>query len=150
MKVVLLEDVKGTGKKDQIIEVSDGFARNFLLPKKKAKEATTETLNAIEKAKQAAAFREAQKKQEAEVLSKTLKGKVVNVTARGGEAGKLYGTVTNQEIADALKAQLNVDLDKRKIELDEPIRTAGQHFATLRLNAGISTRVIVNVTVTAK
>ncbi len=150
MKVILLEDVKGTGKKDQILEVSDGYARNFLLPKKKAREATPENLNAIERAKQAAAFREAQKKQEAEILSKTMKGKVVHVTARGGEGGKLYGTVTNQEIADALKEQHNVDLDKRKIELDEPIRTSGQHFATLRLNAGISTRVIVNVTVTSK
>ena len=147
MKVILLDDVKGTGKKDQILEVSDGYARNFLLPKKKAIEATPEALNSIQRAKQAAKFHEDQKKAEAEALARELKGKVVQVTAKGGEGGKLYGSVTNQEIADALKAQHKVDLDKRKIELDEPIRTAGQCFATLRLNAGIATRVIVNVTV---
>ena len=147
MKVILLQDVKGTGLKEQILTVSDGFARNYLLPKKLAVEATNEAVNAIEKAKQAVKFREEHKKQEAEVLARALKGKIVNIAARGGEGGKLYGSVTSQEIADALKAQHSVELDKRKIELDEPIRAAGQVFATLKLSAGVSARVIINVTV---
>ena len=150
MKVILTKDIKGTGKKDQIIEVSDGYARNFLLPRKLAKEATATELNAISTARSAAKHREDVKKAEAEATARELKGKVVQLTARGGEGGKLYGSVTNEQIAEALKAQHGVELDKRKIELEDSIRTAGQTFATLKLYAGVSTRIIVNVTVGAK
>ena len=89
MKVILLKDVKGTGKKDQIIEVSDGYARNFLLPRKIAREATAEAMNSVEKAKAADKHREEVKKQEAEAQARALKGKVIQLTARGGEGGKL-------------------------------------------------------------
>jgi large subunit ribosomal protein L9 len=150
MKVILTKDIKGTGKKDQIIEVSDGYARNFLLPRKLAKEATATELNAISTARSAAKHREDVKKAEAEATARELKGKVVQLTARGGEGGKLYGSVTNEQIAEALKAQHGVELDKRKIELEDSIRTAGQTFATLKLYAGVSTRIIVNVTVGSK
>ncbi len=145
MKVILLKDIKGTGKKDQIIEVSDGFGRNYLLPRKLAIEATAETLNAIERAKEAARHREDVKRDEAEKAARDLKGKVVIVKVRAGEAGRLYGSITTQEIADALKEQHGLDLDKRKIELDEPVRTLGQTTVTLKLNAGVSTRMILNV-----
>ena len=148
MKVILTQDIKGTGVKDQVLEVSDGYARNFLLPRKLAVEASAEALNSVQKAKQAAKHRDDVKRAEAEALSHILKGKVINVSARGGEGGKLYGSITSAEIAEALKEQHGVELDKRKIELDDPIRAAGQTLATLRLNAGVSTRVIVNVTVT--
>lgn len=150
MKVILLQDIKGTGKKDQIMEVSDGFARNYLLPRKLAREATSEALNSIEKSKSAQKHRDDVKKQEAEAKAHELKGKVVMVSARGGEGGRLYGSITAQEIGDALKAQHGVDIDKRKIELDEPVRTAGQTLFTVKLAAGVSTRMLLNVVVSGK
>ena len=150
MKVILLQDIKGTGKKDQILEISDGYARNYLLPRKMAKEATAETLNALEKSKGAEKHREEVRRQEAEVRARELKGKVIQLEVRGGENGKLYGAVTNDQIAAALKAQHGVEVDKRKLELEEPIKTAGQTFVTLKLFAGISTRMIVNVKIQKK
>ena len=150
MKVILLQDVKGTGKKDQIVEASDGFARNYLIPRKMAREATSEAINAIEKSKSADKHREDVRRAEAEERSRKLKGKVVQLTVRGGENGKLYGTVTNDQIAAALKEQHGVEVDKRKLELEEPIKSAGQAFVTLKLMAGISTRMIVNVKIAEK
>ena len=150
MKVILLQDIKGTGKKDQIIEASDGFARNYLIPRKLAKEATAEALNSIEKAKSADKHREAVKRAEAETTARELKGKVIQLTVRGGDNGKLYGAITNDQIAAALKEQHGYEVDKRKLELDEPIKNAGQSFVTLKLMAGISTRMIVNVKVVTK
>lgn len=148
MKVILLQDIKGTGKKDQIIEASDGFARNYLIPRKMAREATAEAVNSIEKSKSADKHREDVRRNEAEVKARELKGKVIQLSVRGGENGKLYGAITNDQIAAALKEQHGYEVDKRKLELDEPIKTAGQSFVTLKLMAGISTRMIVNVTVT--
>ena len=150
MKVILLQDIKGTGKKDQIIEASDGYARNYLIPRKMAKEATAEVLNSIQKAKAADKHREDVKRNEAEVKARELKGKVLQLQARGGENGKLYGAVTNEQIAEAVKQQFEIDIDKRKIEIDEPIRSAGQTSVTLKLFAGISAKVLVNVTVSGK
>ena len=148
MKVILLQDIKGTGKKDQIVEASDGFARNYLIPRKMAKEATAEAINAVEKSKSADKHREDVRRSEAEAKARDLKGKVIQLSVRGGENGKLYGAITNDQIAAALKEQHGFDVDKRKLELDEPIKTAGQSFVTLKLMAGISTRMIVNVKVT--
>lgn len=150
MKVILLQDVKGTGKKDQIVEASDGFARNYLIPRKMAREATAEALNAIEKSKSADKHREDVRRAEAETKARMLKGKVVQLSVRGGENGKLYGTVTNDQIAAALKEQHGAEVDKRKLELEEPIKSAGQAFVTLKLMAGISTRMIVNVRIAEK
>ena len=150
MKVILLQDVKGSGKKDQIVEVSDGYARNFLLPRKLAREATAEALNAVERARSAEKHREAVRIADAEEKARALKGKVIQITARGGEGGKLYGTVTNEQLAQALKEQHGVEVDKRKLELEEPIKSAGQAFVTLKLMAGISTRMIVNVKIAEK
>ena len=150
MKVILLQDVKGTGKKDQILEISDGYARNYLLPRKLAREATVEALNSIERAKSADKHREEVRRAEAEQQARDLKGKVVQLSVRGGENGKIYGSVTNDQIAAALKEQLGVDVDKRKIEVEEPIKNAGQAFINLKLMAGVSTRMIVNVKVVTK
>ena len=141
MKVILLKDIKGTGKKDQILEVSDGYGRNFLLPRKMAIEATSEALNSIEKSKQAAKHREDVKRDEAEQTARALKGKVVIVKVRAGEAGRLYGSITTQEIADALKAQHGIELDKRKIDLDEKVTSVGQTSMTLKLSAGVPTKM---------
>ena len=145
MKVILLSEVKGTGKKDQIVEVSDGYARNFLLPRKLAREATNEALNAIDTAKRAAKHRDDVKREQAEQKARELKGKVVVLRLRAGENGRLYGSVTNEQIADALREQHGVEVDKRKIELEEPVKAVGQVLATVRLAAGVSTRMIVNI-----
>ena len=150
MKVILLQDIKGTGKKDQIVEASDGYARNYLIPRKLAKEATAEALNSIEKAKSADKHREAVKRAEAEAKARELKGKVIQLSVRGGENGKLYGAVTNDQIAVALKEQHGYEVDKRKLELEEPVKTAGQTTVTLKLMAGISTRMLLNVKVVTK
>ena len=147
MKVILLQDVKGSGKKDQIIEVSDGFARNYLLPRKLAREATADALNSIQKQKEAEKHRDEVKRLEAEEMAKKLRGKVVQIEARGGANGKLYGAVTNEQIAEAIKAQYSVDVDRRKVEPEEPIKTQGQVPCTVRLSAGVATRMILNVTV---
>ena len=130
MKVILLQDVKGSGKKDQIVEVSDGYARNFLLPRKLAREATAEALNAVERSRSAEKHREAVRIADAEEKARALKGKVIQITARGGEGGKLYGTVTNEQIAQALKAQHGVEVDKRRIEPEEPIKSQRRRFTT--------------------
>ena len=148
MKVLLLQDVRGSGKKDDIVDVNDGYARNYLIPHKLAKEATSETLNSVQRAKDAQAHREEVKRQEAEAKSRELKGKIIRLTAKGGENGKLYGSVTGDMIAEALKNQFGVEIDKRKIEQEEPIRAAGQSFVTIKLWAGINVRMTVNTTVT--
>lgn len=146
MKVILLKDFKGSGKKDQIIEVSDGYARNFLFPRKLAVEATASAVNAVENAKSAASHKKAKEKQEAEAQAAKLKGKVIKVSAKAGEGGRLYGSITNQEIAEALKAQHGVEIDRRKIDLPEPIRSAGIVEVTVKLTAGVSTQMKVEVT----
>lgn len=150
MKVILLQDIKGTGKKDQIIEASDGYARNYLIPRKLAKEATAEAMNSIEKAKSAERHREEVKRQEAEQKARELKGKVIQLAVRGGENGKLYGAVTNDQIAAALKEQHGIEVDKRKLELEEAVKTAGQTFVTIKLMAGVTARMILNVKVVTK
>lgn len=150
MKVILLQDVRGSGKKDQILEVSDGYARNYLLPRKLAVEATAEAVNAIENAKSAARHRDDVKKAEAEQKARELKGKVVIVTVRGGEGGKLYGAITNDQIAQAIKEQHGLEIDKRKIETEGSIKTAGQSMLTLKFAAGVSTRLLLNVVVSGK
>ena len=131
MKVILLKDIKGTGKKDQIIEASDGFARNFLFPKGLAREASATNLNAIENAK-------------AEETRKALAGKAIKIVARGAEGGKLYGSVTAQEIADELFKQYGVKVEKRRIDVAN-IRNAGDFTVSVWLYAGITAEMTAKV-----
>jgi len=145
MKVILLQDIKGTGKKDQIIEVSDGFARNYLFPKKLALEASRASLNAVEKAKSAEAHREQVRREEAEALADRLKGQVVTVHARAGEGSRLYGSVTSQEVADALAAQFDVKIEKRRVELTDPVRTVGDSEIGVWLYAGVTAKMVLRV-----
>ena len=112
--------------------------------------AITVALNAIEKSRSADRHREEVRKQEAEKRSRELKGKVIQLEVKGGENSKLYGSVTNDQIANALKEQHGIEIDKRKLEQDEPIKSAGQAFVTLKLYPGISTRMIVNVKIQGK
>ena len=127
MKVILLQDVKGKGKKGQMLEVSDGYARNFMLPKKLAIEATADAINTMRMNDKAAAEKAARERAEALEISKQLREMTVVVTAKGGGAGKLFGSVTNQEIADALKTQSGIALDKRKIVVSDPIKNVGTY-----------------------
>jgi large subunit ribosomal protein L9 len=122
MKVILLQDVKGKGKKGQMLEVSDGYARNFMLPKKLAVEATADAINTMRMNDKAAAEKAAKERAEALEISHKLKELILVVTAKGGGAGRLFGSVTNQEIADALKAKTGIALDKRKIVIADPIK----------------------------
>ena len=148
MKVISLQDVKGTGKKDQIVEASDGYARNFLFPKKLAVEATSTALNAVQKAKAAEQHREDVRRAQALELSRKLAGRVIRVTARAGEGGRLYGSVTAQEIAVALEAQHGAKVEKRRIELPEPIRTATDTEVTVWLYPGVTAKMTVKIDTT--
>ena len=144
MKVILLKDIKGTGKKDQIFEASDGFARNFLFPKGLAREASATNLNAIENAKAAQKHREDVERAKAEETRKALAGKAIKIVARGAEGGKLYGSVTAQEIADELFKQYGVKVEKRRIDVAN-IRNAGDFTVSVWLYAGITAEMTAKV-----
>ena len=127
MKVILLQDVKGKGKKGQMLEFSDGYARNYMLPRKIAIEATADAVNTMRMNDKAAAEKAAKERAEALEISKQLREMTLVVTARGGGAGRLFGSVTNQEIADALAAKTGIRLDKRKIVIADPIKAVGTY-----------------------
>ena len=146
MKVILLKDIKGTGKKDQIIEASDGFARNFLFPNGLAREASATNLNAIENAKAAQKHREDVERAKAEETRKALSGKAIKIVARGAEGGRLYGSVTAQEIADELFKQYGVKVEKRRIDVAN-IRNAGDFTVSVWLHAGITAEMTAKVEV---
>ena len=145
MKVILLQDVKGKGKKGQMLEVSDGYARNFMLPKKMAIEATADAINTMRMNDKATQERIAREKAEALALSKQLREMTVVVTAKGGGAGKLFGSVTSQEIADALKAKSGIVIDKRKIVVSDPIKNVGTYTATCKLGYEITAPLTVKI-----
>ena len=144
MKVILLQDVKGKGKKGQMIEVSDGYARNFMLPKKMAIEATTDAINTMRMNDKATQERIAREKAAAMDISKKLRELTLVVKAKGGGAGRLFGSVTNAEIADALAKQ-GVKLDKRKIVLNETIKNVGTYTATCKLGYEITAPLTVKI-----
>ena len=145
MKVILLQDVKGKGKKGQMLEVSDGYARNFMLPKKLAIEATPDAINTMRMNDKATQERIAKEKAEALALSKQLREMTLVVTAKGGGAGRLFGSVTNQEIADALKAKTGITIDKRKIVISDPIKSVGTYTVTCKLGYEISAPLTVKI-----
>ena len=144
MKVILLQDVKGKGKKGQMLEVSDGYARNFMLPKKLAIEATPDAINTMRMNDKATQERIAREKAEAVAISKQLREMTVVVKAKGGGAGRLFGSVTNAEIADAL-AKNGIKLDKRKIVLGETIKNVGTYTATCKLGYEITAPLTVKI-----
>ena len=145
MKVILTQDVKGKGTKGQMIEVSDGYARNFMLPRKIAIEATPDAVNTMKMNDKATQERIAREKAEALEISKTIRGLTVVVKAKGGGAGRLFGSITNQEIADALKAQSGINLDKRKIVLADTIKSVGTYTATCKLGYEITAPLTVKI-----
>ena len=133
MKVILLTDVKGKGKKGQMIEVSDGYARNYMLPRKIAIEATTDAVNTMRMNDKATAERQAKERAEAVAISKQLRELTLVVKAKGGGAGRLFGAVTTNEIADALKKNAGITIDKRKLVLDENIKNVGTYTVKAKL-----------------
>jgi large subunit ribosomal protein L9 len=145
MKVILLQDVKGKGKKGQMLEVSDGYARNYMLPRKIAIEATVDAMNTKKMNDKAEAERIAREKAEAMEISKQLRAMVLTVTAKGGGAGRLFGSVTNQEIADALKAKSGITLDKRKIVISDPIKAVGTYTVNCKLGYEITAPLTVKI-----
>ena len=145
MKVILLQDVKGKGKKGQMLEVSDGYARNFMLPRKIAVEATADAVNTMRMNDKATQERIAREKSEAMEISKKLRDLTVVVTAKGGGSGRLFGSVTNQEIADALKEKSGISLDKRKIVMAEPIKNVGTYTVTCKLGYEITAPLTVKI-----
>ena len=145
MKVILLQDVKGKGKKGQMLEVSDGYARNFMLPKKLAIEATPDAINTMRMNDKATQERIAKEKAEALALSKQLREMTLVVTAKGGGAGRLFGSVTNQEIADALKAKSGITLDKRKIVIADTIKSVGTYTVNCKLGYEITAPLTVKI-----
>ena len=133
MKVILQEDVKGKGKKGQLIDVSDGYARNFLLPRKLAVEATADNVNTMKLQEKARQAQMAAEKAEAQALAEKLQGIQVKLAAKAGEGGRLFGAVTSKEIAEALSAQFGLNIAKTKLVLDEPIKACGGYQIKAKL-----------------
>lgn len=145
MKLILQQEVKGLGKKDAIVEVSEGYARNFLLPKKLALPATDSTVKQIKDQQAAQARREQQAMDEARMLASQLSKVSVSIGVKTGEGGKLFGSVTGKDVADAIERQHGLTIDKRKVELKETVKSIGEYTATVRIHPDVSAQVSVNV-----
>ena len=145
MKVILLQDVKNLGKKGELLEVAEGYARNFLLPKKLVAHATPDTLNQMQQQKKAVDERQKRVLEEARLLAVQL-GKIeVKVKAKAGEGGKLFGAVTTKDITDAIKTQYRLELDRRKMEITEPIKNLGQTSVVMKLHPEVTAEILVQV-----
>ena len=145
MKVILTQDVKGSGRKGELVNVSDGYANNFLLKRGLAIPATPQALNELKNREAAAAHRLEEEKKAAQATAKELEGKTAKLFARGGAGGKLFGSVSTKEIAEAIQKELGVELDKRKISLDAEIKAFGTYTAEVKLYTGVSAKVYVVV-----
>lgn len=145
MKVVLLKDIKGTGKKGEIINASDGHARNYLIPRGLAKEATDGTMKEMEHHNASKKKREQEMLDEAKALAATLEKIEVKFVAKAGEGGRLFGSITNKDVAEEIKKKHNIDIDKKKIVLDQPIRTLGSMEVTIKVYPQVSAKIKVHV-----
>lgn len=145
MKVVLLDDVKGQGKKGEIVNVSDGFARNFLYPKKLAKPADNQIINEIKAKKDSEAFKKSEEKKQALMLSEKLKDTVLVYKTTGGADGRLYGSVTAKDVSEKLEKELGLLVDKRKIMINDTIKTIGEYSIELKLYPEITTTIKLQV-----
>lgn len=145
MKVILKADVKGSGKAGQLVNVSDGYARNFLLPRGLAVEANAQAMNEFKNKEQAAKHHQEMEIKAAKEAAAALAGKTVKISAKAGQGGKLFGSVTSKEVAEALGKQLGVEIDKRKIAMESDIKAFGTYEAEVRLYTGISAAIYVLV-----
>lgn len=146
MKVILLEDVKSLGKRGELVEASDGYARNYLLPRKLAKEANAQAMNEYKNAENSKNYKIATQKAQAEAAKKQLEGKVFRMTARAGQGGKLFGSITSKQVAEEIKKQYNIAVDKRKVVLECDIKEYGTYKAKVKLFTGISANIDIQVT----
>ena len=145
MKVILTQDVKGVGKKDQILEVNDGYARNFLIPKKLGVQASTANLALLKSKQDSRDFKRQEDKKEAEQIKEKLEKIRLDIKVKSGENGKIFGGVTSKEISDILKDKYSINIDKKKIELKETIKIVGITTVDIKLFEGIIGKVKVNV-----
>ena len=145
MKVILQQDVRGQGKKGQMIEVAEGYARNFLLPRKLAVPATADAVNTMKLKEKAKKAEDARLKAEAEAVAEKLKGAVVKLTAKAGSNGKLFGAVTTKEISEGLQKQYGIDVPKQKLVLEDPIKAFGSYQVKAKLGFEVSGTVYVSV-----
>ena len=146
MDVILTQDVKGQGKKGDLVKVSDGYARNFLFPRKLATPATKDALNAMKGQQDAAAYHKQKELEEAQETGRKINETTVTLTAKCGDNGKLFGSITSGDIADALKMQGHIVVDKRKLRLDDPIRTIGTTKVKIKLHSEVTAELTVIVT----
>ncbi|CZR99091.1 MULTISPECIES: 50S ribosomal protein L9 [unclassified Clostridioides] len=145
MKVILLKDVKGTGKKGEMKEVSDGYARNFLFPKKMAVQADNVAIKELNEKNKSKEIKAKKEYEEAVLLGKQMEEINIEIYSKAGEGGRLFGSITAKEIAEQLKKQKDIDVDKRKILLDEPIRTLGSTFVEIKIHQKVTTKIRVDV-----
>lgn len=145
MKVVLLEDVKSLGKKGQIVNVNDGYARNFIIPKKLGVEANAKNLNDLKLQKQHQEKVAAQQLADAKALAEKIQNLKVELKVKTGEGGKVFGSVSTKEIVAAVKTQFGLEIDKKKMQLDEPIKTCGMHVVSIRLHREVTAQLHVHV-----
>ena len=145
MEVILLEDVKALGKKGELVKVSDGYARNFILPKKLGLEATPKNLNDLKLQKAAQAKRAQEQLDEAKALAATIAQKNIVLKIKTGEGGRTFGSVSTKEIAQALKDQLGLEIDKKKLALPEPLKTFGTHAVPVKLHKDVTGKLSVKV-----
>ncbi|NLJ73863.1 MAG: 50S ribosomal protein L9 [Firmicutes bacterium] len=145
MKVILQKDVKNIGKKGDIVDVAEGYGRNFLLPRGLAVEATSGNLRKIEHEKKAEAKKAERELREAQAVGAKIKGKTLEIEARVGDAGKLFGSITTQEIADHLRRNFAVEIDRRKIELKEPIKSLGSYPVQVKIHPQVHVSLTVKV-----
>jgi large subunit ribosomal protein L9 len=146
MKVILTQDVKSLGRKNQLVEVSDGYARNFLFKKNLAVEANAKNLNIMKDRKQSESSKKDRELVEANLLQSRLEGKQVKIEVRAGESGKLFGSITAKDIADAIAEQYKADIDKRKIQLDEPIKNTGDADVVIKIHPEVSINIRLVIT----
>ena len=145
MKVILLDNIKGVGKKDEIINASDGYARNYLFPKKLAIEATKENLGKLESKNEDNKFKKQNEKNDAIEVANKLKELVLTIKVKAGENGKIFGGVTSKEISENLKEQYKIEIDKKKIEVKETIKNIGRFTINIKLYEGVNAKLTVNI-----
>ena len=141
MKVILLADVKGQGKKNDVIEVSDGYGKNFLIPRKLAKPADAQSLNDVKVKEAARVYRIETEKKEAQALAEKLKSLQVKITASSGGDGRLYGSITSKDIVEKLKADTGIDIDKRKVIMGDPIKAYGKYEVEVKLYTEVTGKI---------
>lgn len=145
MNVILLKDIKGTGKKGEVIKVSDGYARNYLFPKNLATEANNNNLKVLNEKKKSQEIKEQKEYEAAVELGKKMEELNITIYSKAGEGGRLFGSITSKDIADELKKKHEINIDKRKISLDEPIRVLGSRFVEMKIHPKVTTKIRVDV-----